>query len=156
MGKEFEYIRYGGVWQDFLENLTTIRQFDHKISFNMLHLLLNYLSIFDCVDYLSDLGFHNNSFIIGALTGPEYLNVRHLPDDVLHSVKDQLEQRISRQPGYLLEDSYRNLLHYIQQPFEKNLRDSFEKLTMLDQRRNLDSSVIFKDLYNLRQGKNHG
>jgi hypothetical protein len=75
---------------------------------------------------------------------------------VLHSVKDQLEQRISRQPGYLLEDSYRNLLHYIQQPFEKNLRDSFEKLTMLDQRRNLDSSVIFKDLYNLRQGKNHG
>lgn len=154
--KEFEYIRYGGVWQDFLENLTTIRQFDHKISFNMLHLLLNYLSIFDCVDYLSDLGFHNNSFIIGALTGPEYLNVRHLPDDVLHSVKDQLEQRISQQPGYLLEDSYRNLLHYIQQPFEKNLRDSFEKLTMLDQRRNLDSSVIFKDLYNLRQGKNHG
>jgi hypothetical protein len=99
---------------------------------------------------LSNIGFHNNSFIIGALANPEYLNIRHLPDHVLYSVTDELERRISRQPGFLLEDSYRNLLHYIQQPFEKNLRDSFEKLTVLDQRRNLDSSLIFKNLYNLR------
>jgi sulfatase maturation enzyme AslB (radical SAM superfamily) len=148
--QEFEYIRHGGVWKDFLENLTIIRQLDHKISFNMLHFLLNYKSVFQCVDYLSNIGFHNNSFIIGALANPEYLNIRHLPDHVLYSVTDELEQRILRQPGYLLEDSYRNLLHYIQQPFEKNLRDSFEKLTALDQRRNLDSSLIFKDLYNLR------
>jgi hypothetical protein len=33
----------------------------------MLWFLLNYDSVFDCVDYLKDLGFHNNSFIIGAL-----------------------------------------------------------------------------------------
>jgi organic radical activating enzyme len=156
MEDEFEYIRYGGNWADFLDNLTTIRKLDHKISFNMLYFLLNYNSVFDCVDYLQSLGFHSNSFVIGALDTPDYLNIRHLPDNVLQLVKNNLEQRINKHPGYLLEDSYRNMLHYIQQPMEKNLKDSFEKLATMDQRRNLDSSKIFKDLYKLREGSNHG
>lgn len=145
--QEFEYIRYGGRWQDFLQNLNTIRQLDHKISFNMLYFLLNFKSLFGCVDYLKDLGFHNNSFIIGALLGPVYLNIRHLPDPVLKSLEQTLTNRINQQPGYLLEDSYRNLLRYIQQPFEKNLADSFQQLAELDQRRGLNSREIFKDLY---------
>jgi sulfatase maturation enzyme AslB (radical SAM superfamily) len=150
MDHEFEYIRYGGVWKDFQDNLKIIHQLGHKISFNMLHFLLNYKSIFQCVDHLINIGFHQNSFIIGALTAPEYLNIRHLPDDVLNSVKCELENRISDKPGYLLEDSYCNLLHYVQQPFNKNLSGCFEQLKLLDQRRGLDSSAIFKDLYNLR------
>lgn len=147
---EFEYIRYGGNWKDFLDNLTTINRLDHKISFNMLYFLLNYNSVFECVDYLQSLGFHSNSFIIGALITPDYLNIRHLPDNVLQSIKNTLEQRINKHPGYLLEDSYQNMLHYIQQPMEKNLKYSFEQLSIMDQRRNLDSSKIFKDLYKLK------
>ena len=153
---EFDYIRYGGNWNDFLENLAIINKLDHKISFNMLHFLLNYNSIFDCVDYFKTLGFHNNSFVIGALLRPDYLNIRHLPEHVLQSIKDKLENRINARPGYLLEDGYRNMLHYIQQPFEKNLGNSFDKLAKLDQRRNLDSSKIFKDLYKLKEGSNYG
>ena len=148
--QEFEYIRHGGKWSDFLDNLQIINKLDHKISFNMLHFLLNYQSIFECVDYFTRIGFHNNSFIIGALITPDYLNIRHLPDDVLQFTTQELQSRLNQQPGYLLENSYRNLLHYIQQPFEKNLNDSFEKLALMDQRRNLDSSAIFKDLYKLR------
>jgi len=147
--QEFEYIRYGSSWTDFQENLTTIKMLDHKISFNMLHFLLNYQSIFDCVDYLKTLGFHNNSFIIGALLDPEYLNVRHLPDHVLHLLKNTLEEKINQQPKYLLEQSYRNMLSYLNQPFEKNLAGAIEKLQMLDQRRSLDSKTIFQNLYNL-------
>jgi MoaA/NifB/PqqE/SkfB family radical SAM enzyme len=64
--EEFEYIRFGGRWPDFLDNLNTIRKLEHKISFNMLWFLLNYDTVFGCVDYLKGLGFHNNSFIIGA------------------------------------------------------------------------------------------
>jgi sulfatase maturation enzyme AslB (radical SAM superfamily) len=154
--QEFEYIRHGGNWSDFLDNLKTISKLDHKITFNMLHFLLNYDSIFDCVDYFKGLRFHNNSFVIGALLNPYYLNIRHLPENVLQSVKNKLQIRISESPGYLLEDSYRNMLHYIQQPFDKNLNDSFAKLAELDQRRNLDSSKIFKDLYKLKEGNNHG
>jgi sulfatase maturation enzyme AslB (radical SAM superfamily) len=154
--QEFEYIRHGGNWSNVLDNLTIIRKLDHKITFNMLHFLLNYDSIFGCVDYFKDLGFHNNSFVIGALLNPYYLNIRHLPENVIQSIKIKLEDRINNHPGYLLEDSYRNMLHYVQQPFDKNLSDSFAKLAELDQRRNLDSSKIFKDLYKLREGNNHG
>jgi MoaA/NifB/PqqE/SkfB family radical SAM enzyme len=147
--QEFEYIRYGGSWQDFLDNLITIKNLNHKISFNMLHFLLNYNSIFDCVDFLKSMGFHNNSFVIGALLFPEYLNIRHLPENVLNSLKSSLQNRINQKPGYLLEDGYRNMLHYINTPYEKNTRLSIDKLSVLDQRRGLDSKRIFKDLYNV-------
>ena len=150
---EFEYIRFGGRWQDFLDNLNQIRKLDHKISFNMLWFLLNYDSVFGYVDYLKGLGFHNNSFIIGALLTPDYLNIRHLPENVLHSLKLKLESRINENPGYLLEDSYRNMLHYIAQPIEKNLTNSFDQLAVMDQRRGVDSSKIFTELYKLKEGK---
>ena len=151
--EQFEYIRFGGRWPDFLDNLNTIRKLDHKISFNMLWFLLNYDTVFGCVDYLKGLGFHNNSFIIGALLTPDYLNIRHLPENVLQLLKTKLESNINKQPGYLLEDSYRNMLHYIEQPFEKNLTMSFEKLAVMDQRRGVDSSKIFTELYKLKEGK---
>jgi len=147
LAEEFEYIRHGGSWADFLDNLSTIKQLNHKISFNMLHFLLNYNSIFDCVDFLKQLGFHNNSFIIGALLTPEYLNIRHLPQNVLNSVKSKLQDRINQKPGYLLEDSYQNMLHYIDIPFEKNIMQSVDRLSELDQRRGVDSRTTFKDLY---------
>ena len=150
--EEFEYIRFGGKWSDFLDNLNTIRKLDHKISFNMLWFLLNYDTVFGYVDYLKGLGFHNNSFVIGALLTPDYLNIRHLPENVLNLLKIKLESKINQQPGYLLEDSYRNMLHYIQQPIEKNLTNSFEQLAVMDQRRGVDSSKIFTELYKLKEG----
>ena len=147
MADEFEYIRYGGSWHDFMENLEKISGLGHKISFNMLHFLLNYNSIFDCVDFLQAQGFHNNSFVIGSLLNPEYLNIRHLPENVLNSVKNKLQHRINQKPGYLLEDSYRNMLHYIDIPFEKNITQSMLRIGELDQRRGQDSRTIFKDFY---------
>jgi len=145
--EEFEYIRHGGIWLDFLDNLAIIKQLGHKISFNMLHFLLNYNSVFDCVDFLKAQGFHNNSFVIGALLTPEYLNIRHLPKNVLNSVKNKLQHRINQKPGYLLEDSYQNMLHYIDKPFEKNISLSIDKLAELDQRRGINSRNIFTDFY---------
>jgi organic radical activating enzyme len=147
--EEFEYIRHGGRWLDFLDNLDTIRKLDHRISFNMLHFLLNYQSVFGCVDFLKSMGFHNNSYIIGALTDPLYLNIRHLPDIVLQSLGSILQNKINQHPGYLLEDSYRNMLAYLTTPFEKNLKQSFVDLSVLDQRRGLNSQDVFKELYKL-------
>ena len=149
--EEYEYIRHGGNWNNFLDNLNTIKKLNHKISFNMLHFLLNYQTIFGCIDYLKNIGFYNNSFIIGPLLEPEHLNIRHLPDNVLQSVKETLVKRISEQPGYLLEDSYKNMLNYLDQPMVKDFAGSMEQLYILDQRRNLDSSKIFKDLYNIKE-----
>ena len=76
---EYEYIRHHGSWKDFVNNLDIIRKLDHKISFNMLHFILNYNSIFDCVDYLKGIGFNDNSFIIGPLYAPRHYNILNLP-----------------------------------------------------------------------------
>jgi len=148
--EEFEYIRYGGKWKDFCENLGIIKKLPHKITFNMLHFLLNFRSFFDCVAFLQKSGFHNNSFVAGALLNPDYLNIRHLPDFVLESIKKTLENKIDERPGYLLEDSYRNIRSYLDQPMEKNLSRSFDELTEMDRRRNLDSKKTFLELYSLK------
>ena len=42
------------------------------------------------------------------------------------------------------------MLHYIEQPIEKNLTMSFEKLALMDQRRGVNSSKIFTELYKLK------
>ena len=151
--EEYEYVRYGGAWADFLTNLKVIQQYPHKITFNMLHFLLNYMSIFECVEYLQGLGFHNNSFVIGALLGPDYLNIRHLPENVLNLVRHTLKDKINQHPGYLLENGFCNLLSYLDQPMIKDLTNSFEQLKIMDIRRNQNSREIFKDLY---KEENHG
>jgi len=66
---------------------------------------------------------------------------------MLNLVKDELLSRINKQPGFLIEDGYRNVLDYISQPYEKQLLNSFNKLKEMDLRRNVDSSKIFKELY---------
>jgi MoaA/NifB/PqqE/SkfB family radical SAM enzyme len=149
MGAEFEYVRYGGVWEDFLDNLDQIRKLDHKITFNMLHHLLNYRSLFDTVKFLNELGFHNNSFVIGALTEPDYLNIRHLPNTMLQSVERELEDWISQKPGFLLENGLRNVLQYIKTPVEKNIEYCLAEIAKMDQRRNVNSRAVFTELYNL-------
>lgn len=150
--REFEYIRYGGQWQDFLDNLKTITALDHKVSFNMLYFLLNYRSLFECIDYFLDQGYHPNSFVVGPLLTPLELNIRHLPQHELDNIKQLITDRISKKPGYLLEDSYQNILRYIDQPFDKNLSGSVEFLQGLDSRRGIDSEKIFPDLYKILQG----
>lgn len=145
--QRFEYIRYGSKWQDFADNLATINQLGHKISFNMLYFLLNYLDVFDCLRWLQHQGFHNNSFVLGALTGPTHLDVRHLPDSKLEQVKTTIQHWLNTTPGYLLDNGLRNVLAYIQQPFEKDLSGALAEIARLDQRRGQDSRQVFPELY---------
>jgi len=148
MGPEYEYIRHGGDWATFCSNLRKIKDSGHKITFNMLYFVLNAFSMFEFIDkFRNDWNFHPNAFVIGPVLYPEYLNIRHLPDSVLQLVKKELERRVQEQPGYLLENSYRNLLRYIEQPFEKNLAETFKQLAIMDARRGINSSKIFVDLY---------
>jgi hypothetical protein len=115
----------------------------------MLWFILNHNSLFDCITYLQGLGYHNNSFILGPITGPHSLDIRNLSESVLQCLEIKLRDLISRQPGYLLEDGYKILLDHLQQPFEPDLDKSLRFVQTLDQRRNLDSSKIFTDLYKI-------
>lgn len=146
--KQYEYIRHGGNWDNFLKNLTTIKNNNkHKITFNMLYFILNYRSIFDCVSYFQNLGFGNNSFVIGPLYTPEYLNILNLPAGVIEQLKSKFQTEIDGKPGFLLQNSYENILKYLNEPFDKDLNRTYNTLTAMDQRRNIDSKTIFVELY---------
>jgi len=146
--EEYEYIRHLGSWKNFIANLETIRKLDHKISFNMLHFILNYDSIFDCVDYLKGKGFHDNSFIIGPLYGPDELNLLNLPGPMIDNVKSRLADRLALTPSGYLKNSYKNLLSYFSTtPWDKNISVFYEKTKLRDERRNVDSKKIFPNLY---------
>ena len=146
--EEYEYVRYHGDWTAFLENLKVIKKLPHKISFNMLYFILNYKSLFGCVNYLQNLGFHNNSFVIGPLFTPPHLNILNLPKQILKQLKELLKEKINEKPGFLLENSYQNLLQYLTETkFYANIDVTKRELEKMDRRRNLDSKKVFPKLY---------
>ena len=146
--KEYEYIRHLGKWNDFNKNLDVITNLKHKISFNMLHFILNYNSIHDCVDYLKSKGFHDNSFIIGPVSGPSWLNILNLPEAMLENIKATLKQKLNNDPKGYLKNSYENLLKYYDTTqWQKNMKGFYYNIGKMDQRRKLDSKKIFHDLF---------
>lgn len=144
----YKYIRYGGDWSVFISNLDQISKIQgHKISFNMLYCILNHKELFRCIDLLSERGFHDNSFVLGPVETPIYLNIRQLPAEKLDWVKEELNNRIAQKPGFILEDGYRNLLNYVNGEHLNDIHYSFQQLKALDTRRNINSEKILKDLY---------
>ena len=151
MEDEFEYIRHGGKWQDFLDNLTVIKELDHKVSFNMLWIPLNYLSIFDCIKFLQSQGFQNNSFIANPISNPIMFDIRQLPNSTLQMLDDKLTDLINAGPGYLLEESYRNMKTYISRSFDKQPELLKKYLKSIDQLRKLNSKKVFPGVYKCLQ-----
>jgi len=146
--EEYEYVRYHGVWNDFLKNLKYIQTLNHKISFNMLYFILNYKSIFDCIDYFKSIGFHNNSFILGPLYTPLFLNVKHLPENIKKEVITIFENKINEKPGFYLQNSLENCLKYLTQTgFHANIKLVHNGIKEMDERRKLNSRKIFPKLY---------
>lgn len=145
--KEYEYVRYHGSWKDFLKNLKQIQQLDHKITFNMLYFILNYKSLFLTVDFFKQLGFHENSFVIGPLYQPEYLNILNLPNNMLDDIKNLLSLKIKTSEHYL-KNSYENILKYIlDTPWNKNIASFKKKILLLDSRRNQSAEDVFPELF---------
>ena len=148
LGQEYEYIRHHGSWYDFEKNLTTIKKLKHKISFNMLHFILNYDSLFDCVDHFRRLGFHDNSFIIGPLYTPTHLNILNLPTPMVEKVVERIKNLLEDKPEGYLKNSYENLLlYYTTTKWDRNIKDFVDKTKIRDARRGTDCSKVFPQLF---------
>ena len=146
--EEYEYIRHHGKWKNFVGNLEIIKKLNHKISFNMLHFMLNYKSIFPCVDYFKKIGFHENSFIIGPLYEPPCFNLLNLPAKMLEEVIGLIKERLARSPMGYLKNSYENLLsYYTSTKWVSDLKLFYKTMNAMDHRRGLDSRNIFPNLY---------
>ena len=148
LGQEYEYIRHHGSWSDFEKNLATIKKLKHKISFNMLHFILNYNSLFDCVDHFRGLGFHDNSFIIGPLYTPTHLNILNLPTPMVEKVVERIKNLLEDKPEGYLKNSYENLLlYYTTTKWDRNIKDFVDKTKIRDARRGTDCSKVFPQLF---------
>ena len=114
----------------------------------MLYFILNYKSVFDCIDYFKSIGFHNNSFILGPLTSPLFLNVNHLPKHIKDEVITIFKNKIAEQPGFYLQNSLENCLKYLtEEGFNATIDKVLKGIKQMDERRNLDSRKVFPKLY---------
>lgn len=147
---KYEYIRYPGKWDRFYNNLIDLKNKNSDINFNMVWCILNAESIFECVEKLQEIGFHENAFIIQCLDYPPGLNVQNLPALVLENIKSTIKNKLSTtDPAYWLHKSLKIMYNYISDPTSSDLDLTFDYLKSLDQRRGLDSRAVFPFLYNL-------
>jgi len=145
--KEYEYVRYHGSWNDFLQNLKQIQKLNHKITFNMLYFILNYKSIFSTVRFFKEMGFHENSFIIGPLYTPKYLNILNLPKNILNELKNKFSSEIILSDHYL-RNSYENILKYISSTsWDQDISYFQEHIKILDTRRKQSAQAVFPELF---------
>jgi len=151
VGHEFEYIRYPGKWEKFYSNLMYLKSQNFDINFNMVWCALNAESIFDCVQKLQNSGFHENAFIIQCLEDPLALNIKNLPRTELNRLKSIITQEMTKTDSkYWLHKSLDSMYNYIDDPlFNADIKLTFDFLNVLDQRRKLNSRVVFPNLYNL-------
>jgi sulfatase maturation enzyme AslB (radical SAM superfamily) len=148
IGEEFEYLRYGGKWDIFDKNLNQLKQDFEKINFNLVWCVLSGSGIFDCIDYLQSKGFHENTFIVNPLGGPLHWHVSNLDDVVLGDIREKIKNKLlGVNPKYSLYKSLSLMLNYIDEPHTKIIDMTIQELKKIDQRRNLDSTKIFKEVY---------
>jgi MoaA/NifB/PqqE/SkfB family radical SAM enzyme len=157
IGQEFEYVRYGGSWDQFVKNLQQLRQDFEKINFNSTWCIMTAYGVLECIDFLQEMGFHENSFVVNPVDEPRVWHVGNLPDSELSLLKDAIKSKLTRvDPKYALYNSLTLMLNYISIPFEKNIQATFDALEKIDARRKIDSSKIFTDLYKFKEENNHG
>jgi len=147
IGDRYNYIRWPGTWDNFYHNLLELKKIEgHDITFNMVYTILNYKSIFDCINLLKNNGFV--SFTITYVSGKAgyWLDPRHLPTEQLEDIKNFLKLKIDTGTE---KNTYQTLLNKINEEYKPNINTVLERLKKFDSDRKLNSQYVFPDLYKL-------
>jgi MoaA/NifB/PqqE/SkfB family radical SAM enzyme len=145
MNERYEYLRYPGKWSIFAKNLDTLKQKSNLVSFNMVFINLNALTIWDTVDYLLDQGHHATGITLtlynnGGVDGD--WDIKHMSQ----SYQDQVLERMDH-AKYRGMIGWQNIYDYVASVKIKLGGNPWTTMTMLDERRKLDSRQIFPLLY---------
>jgi MoaA/NifB/PqqE/SkfB family radical SAM enzyme len=167
IGELFEYMRWPGNWNQFVENLLKVQQqVGDQINFNMVWCILNSVEIFDAIDHLLNIGFHENMFIVQNLNFPPQLSVLHLPEKEKSVIKNLISERMTRcNPSWWLYKSLQSMYNFLDQPapannfyfyrtvdrpLEPGIRGTIQFLELTDQTRGTnDGQRLFQKLYNI-------
>jgi MoaA/NifB/PqqE/SkfB family radical SAM enzyme len=145
MSERYEYLRYPGRWNTFDKNLSALKKIAGSVSFNMVFINLNALTIWDTVDYLLDQG-HN----AGGITLTLYNNGGVDGDwDIKHMSKSFQELVLERmnQSKYKNMIGWQNIYDYLKKDDIRVGGNPWKAMAELDQRRGLDSRQIFPVVY---------
>lgn len=155
LSQTFEYLRWPGQWSIFLENLREIqylRNEGHSITFNLVAMNINHLSIWDYIDYLLDHGLASSPADIN-------LNIYNSRDDSQPFAIQRMPELWKDQISHRLSDRYHeiqgidNYLAATQDPIPSEkpqwsgLRFTAAALDNLDRQRGTNSRQIFGHLY---------
>lgn len=158
MGGKYNYIRYPGDWNVFVENLDILKvsiPATHQVKFNMVFSSLNAKTIWDYVDFLLDNGHardYNDLNLAYINYGHRFVwcDARALPASYIAEVKEIIAQRPPT--GTRFDQELQFVLDCLNVPVVDNgYHNLFDHLAELDQRRHLDSRAVFSDIYTYRQ-----
>jgi molybdenum cofactor biosynthesis enzyme MoaA len=147
MGERFNYIRHGANWDQFINNLETIKQLGHQLRLNSVFFIGNLIAIFDTIDYF--VKKHNITDItINQLDDHQYLLPRNASKQVklqaLQKLNDLLESGIISDKSnsyYNIARCAKELEHDIDDPIGyQNYFDSLDSL------RNTNWRSVFTEL----------
>jgi organic radical activating enzyme len=107
--ERFNYIRNGGNWEIFLNNLNNIKNLGQNIRLNSVFFVGSLSSIFDNIEYF--ITEHNVSDItINQLSGHEYLLARNAPEKLKMQTLDRLNKLVDSSLIEFQSNLYYNIL----------------------------------------------
>ncbi len=152
IGERYNYIRYQGNWEIFLKNLLALKDTvgEHKISLSMVYCSLNAKTIFDCIDYFSDLGFVKNQIGVRYISSGEGIrdawDPRGLPQDYLDQVILLIEKIDTGNEK--LNSDFKSIKSILKSEFNKNeIYSVFTSFERFDKMRGTNSREVFPDIY---------
>ena len=94
MGEKFNYVRHGGNWDQFLNNLKTIKPLGHGIRLNLVWFVGSVGSLSDTIRYfVQEHGI--TDITINQLYNHQYLRARHAPVEIKQLARKQIHQLLT-------------------------------------------------------------
>jgi radical SAM protein with 4Fe4S-binding SPASM domain len=142
--ERFNYIRNGGDWNSFINNLENIKKLGHKIRLNSVFFIGSLATIFDNIEYF--IVNHNVTDItINQLSGHSYLRPRNAGSELKEKTLARLEKLLASGLVTPQSNSYYNILRCqreLQLPVD-NDTGYIKYFDQLDQLRNTNWRKVF-------------
>jgi MoaA/NifB/PqqE/SkfB family radical SAM enzyme len=152
IGDQYNYVRYGGNWDEFYSNLKELKTLTnrHSVTFNSVYCALTTESIFDFADEIGKLKFDINTicplYYNNGAGGP--LDPRNLPSNVVNKAKETLQHNLTLIPPGYFSSALKEILNTLNMSYNnETFTYLFDTIKELDVRRGLDSTKIFPTIY---------
>lgn len=147
-GDKYEYVRYGSNWEIFKNNLLKLKEIYGREAFvfNLLYHILNTSDIFDYIDFILKNGFMYHQISITYVHHTD-LDPRNLTSQHIESIINDIDSYTE------LHTELKKVFSGVKEMLEikmhqtPDIKNSIAFLETLDNRRNLNSKVLWPELY---------